>query len=56
MHHDFRCVEMSEPISWKGAENLGLKMLTCRGDAVHQPFYIRVSARHISYSSTDNHD
>ncbi|XP_052264161.1 intermembrane lipid transfer protein VPS13A-like [Dreissena polymorpha] len=38
------CVEMSEPISWKGAENLGLKMLTCRGDAVHQPFYIRVRA------------
>ncbi|KAH3865966.1 hypothetical protein DPMN_029014 [Dreissena polymorpha] len=38
------CVEMSEPISWKGAENLGLKKLTCRGDAVHQPFYIRVRA------------
>jgi len=40
--HVFRCVEMSEPVSWRGAENLGLKQLACRGDNVHQPFYIRV--------------
>ncbi|WAR29706.1 VPS13-like protein [Mya arenaria] len=36
------CVELSEPISWRGAENLGLKQLACKGDNVHQPFYIKL--------------
>ncbi|WAR29642.1 VP13A-like protein [Mya arenaria] len=38
------CVELSEPISWRGAENLGLKQLACKGDNVHQPFYIKLRA------------
>ena len=34
---------MSEPISWRGGENLGLKQLACKGEGGLQPFYMKVT-------------
>ncbi|XP_053387649.1 intermembrane lipid transfer protein VPS13A-like isoform X4 [Mercenaria mercenaria] len=39
------CDELSDPVSWKGAENLGLKQLMCKASAGQQPFYFKVRAQ-----------
>ncbi|KAL4216396.1 Vacuolar protein [Mactra antiquata] len=38
------CIEMSEEISWKGAENMGLKLLVSKSSEGLQPFYFKVRA------------
>ncbi|XP_060571316.1 intermembrane lipid transfer protein VPS13A-like, partial [Ruditapes philippinarum] len=38
------CDELSDPISWKGAENMGLKQLMCKAGPGHEPFYFKVRA------------
>ena len=36
---------MSEEVSWKGAENLGVKQLSCTAKKGHASFYFNVSCQ-----------